>query len=167
MRVGRRVGTVVAMAAFVVLATPSLAVAALAITVPGTANPGSVPSGTSSLSYHLGTITVTASALVAPSFTAQVSSIAFTTGVGGAGRTIPTTSISYGSGPATAALLQNPTPGQATAADAQNLSVTRTAFASSGLALAITTTWDPTIVITIPVGVIAGTYSGTITHSVA
>jgi hypothetical protein len=163
----RRLGTVLGTATLAVLITPSQASAALAISVPATINLGSVPSGTSSISNHLGTVTVTASALLLPSYVAQVSSTVFTTGAGGAGRTIGTSSISYWSGPATAALLQNATPGQVGAANAQDLSVTRTAFAAAGLALSITTKWDPTIVVTFPAGVVAGAYSGTITHSVA
>jgi hypothetical protein len=65
------------------------------------------------------------------------------------------------------AALQNASPGQLNAASAVNLSEERVAFSSSGLALSITTTWDPTIVIAIPAAAVAGTYSGTITHSVA
>lgn len=167
MKVGRRVGAVAGIAAFVVLATPSLALAALAITVPSSVSLGSVGSGASSVSGQLGPITVTAGGLVAPSFTASVSTTIFITGAGGAGQTIAESSISYWSGPATAALLQNAIPGQVGAAQAQNLSVSRTAFASTGLALSITTVWNPTIVVAIPAAAVAGTYSGTITHSVA
>lgn len=167
MRIGRRAGTVAGIAAFAILATPALAHAALAITVPSSVNLGSVPSGTTSLSAHLGTITVTASGLVAPSFTATVSTTAFTTGTGTAAETIAKTSISYWSGPATSAPGQDATPGQATAADAEILSAPRTAFRSSGLVLSITTEWNPTIVIAIPAAAVAGTYSATVTHSVA
>jgi hypothetical protein len=49
----------------------------------------------------------------------------------------------------------------------QSLSVSRTAFRSTGLVLSISTSWNPTIVIDIPDAAVAGTYSGTITHSVA
>ncbi|HEX8770821.1 MAG TPA: hypothetical protein VF711_08645, partial [Acidimicrobiales bacterium] len=95
-------------------------------------------------------------------------STSFTTGAGAAAQTIPNSSVSYWSGPATATVgLQNTTPGQPTAATAQSLSASRTAFSSSGLVLSISTVWDPTIVITIPSAAVAGTYTGTITHSVA
>lgn len=167
MKVGRRVGMLVGTAAFLVLATPSLAHAALAVTVPTAQNFGSVASGTSSFSQALGTVTVTASGLVFPSFTATVSATNFITGVGSSAQTISKSSISYWSGPATLALVQNAVPGQATAAQAQSLSVSRTAFSSTGLALSITTAWNPTIVVAIPASAVAGTYSGTITHSVA
>lgn len=167
MRVAKRVGTVLGTATLLVLVTPSLAHAALAITVPSAQNFGSVASGTSSFSQQLGTVTVTASGLILPSFTATVSATNFTTGAGGAAQTINKSSISYWSGPATVALLQNATPGQATAAQAQSLSSSRTAFSSTGLVLSITTAWNPTIVVAIPAAAVAGTYSGTITHSVA
>lgn len=164
MRVGK-VGAALGAAAYVVVATSSSAHAALAITVPAsTVSLGSVPSGTRTVSGQLGPVTVTASGLVAPSFVATVSTTTFT---GPGGQTIPASSISYWSGPATAALLQDATPGQAGAAQAQDLSVPRRAFSSSGLALSITTVWNPTIVIAIPAAAVAGTYTGTITHSVA
>ncbi|MEA2685632.1 MAG: hypothetical protein QOE93_827 [Actinomycetota bacterium] len=168
MRVTRRVGVVAGIAAFIVVLTPALAEATLTITVPSSANLGSVPSGATSISQHLGAVTVTASGVVAPSFTATVSTTVFTTGGGGGGQTVGKGSILYWSGPATTTIgLQTPTPGQAAAANAQDLSTSRTAFSSTGLVLSITTVWDPTIVVNIPATAVAGTYSGTITHSVA
>jgi hypothetical protein len=168
MRVGRRVGALVATVTVVILATSPWAHAA-AITVPSSVNLGSFPSGTTSFSQHLGTVTVTDSGLVAPSFTATVTGTVFTTGAGGASQTIPKTSILYWSGPATSVsgLLGSGTPGQATAAQAQDLSVSRTAFSGTGLLLNISATWNPTIIVNIPSAAVAGSYSGTITHSVA
>lgn len=167
MKVRRRVGMAVAIVAAAIMATPGLAGAALSISVPSSVNLGSVVGGTRTLSAPMGTVTVTASGLVLPSYTATVSTSTFTTGSGSAAETVPKAAISYWSGPATVALLQNPTPGQLTAAQAQSLSVPRTAFVSSGLALSITTKWNPTIVIAIPAAAVTGSYIGTITHSVA
>ena len=170
MRVGRRVGTVAGIAVFAVLSTPALAHASVAITVPSAVDLGSVPSGTTTLSHQLGTVTATAigDILLFPSFATTVSASSFTTGAGGPSQTIAAGSITYWSGPATATVgLQTATPGQADAAHAQNLSLSRTAFSSSGLAVSISTTWNPTIVVTIPSTAVAGTYTGTITHSVA
>lgn len=149
--------------------TASPAGAAVAITAPSSKNLGSVATGTSTLSAQLGSVVVTASGLVAPSFVASVSGTVFTTGAGGANQIIAKTSILYWSGPATATvgLLGNATPGQASAANAVNLSIQRTAMSGTGLLLSISTTWNPTIVINIPAAAVAGTYSGTITHSVA
>lgn len=170
MRIGRRVGTVAGITAFVVLATPSLASATLAISVPSSVNLGSIASGSSSISQELGTVTVTATGLVT-SFTATVSTTSFTTGAGGASQTISTNLISYWSGPATSSSgLSVRTPGQLTSLQAQNLSSPRTAFSAVGTSLVVvtdSTLWNPTIVVTIPAAAVAGTYTATITHSVA
>jgi hypothetical protein len=163
----RRLGFVAVGAVTVILLAPTAA-GALAVTVPASANLGSVPTGTSSLTAHLGTITATNSGIVAPNVSAQVSCTAFKTGAGTANQTIPCSAISYWSGPATASSgLSSNTPGQPTAAQAVVLSTTRTAFSATGLALSISVSWNPTIIVNIPAAAVAGTYSGTITHSVA
>jgi hypothetical protein len=153
---------------FLVIASPSLAHATVSITVPSSTNLGSVPTGSGSLSTQVGPVTVTATGIlgvVLPSFTATVSSTSFTAA---GGQTISASSISYWSGPTTSTSGgQTATPGQATAAQAQTLAAPVTAFNSVGLVLTITTTWNPTIVVNIPPAAVAGTYSGTITHSVA
>ena len=169
MRVGRRVTAMVGIATFAVFVAPSVA-HALAITVPSSSNLGSVPSGTASFSASLGTVTASddGALLLLPSFTASVTATDFTTGGGSAAETIPRASISYWSGPVTASTgAQTAVPGQLTALEAVTLSQKRTAFTSSGLVLSITTSWKPTIVINIPAAAVAGTYTGTITHSVA
>jgi hypothetical protein len=164
MKVGWRAGTVAGITAVVVLATPSVAHAGLAITVPSTVNLGSVASGTSSLSHQLGTVMVTAS--VTPlSWTATVSSSDFTTGA--PVQTIGKGSISYWSGPVTGSSgVATRTPGQVTSLLAVSLSVARTAFSAVSV-VGSSTSWNPTIVIAISAAAVAGTYSGTITHSVA
>ena len=143
--------------------------AAVAISAPASVNFGSAPAGSSRISAQLGTVTVTGSGLVAPSFIATVSTTVFKTGSGGVNETIGKSSIRYWSGPATAVsgLLGGGTPGQRTSADAVDLSVARTAFSGSGTLLSISVSWNPTLVIDIPASVVAGTYSATITHSVA
>lgn len=164
----RRVLLVGVLSGLVVMATPAVAGAALSITVPPPVNLGSVPTGTTSRSAQLGTVKVSASGLVLPNFTATVSSTSFVTGGGTAAETISRSSVSYWSGPVTTSTgLQTAVPGQLTALQAQALSVSRTAFRSDGLVLSITTSWNPTIVITIPPAAVAGTYTATITHSVA
>ncbi|CAN5716538.1 hypothetical protein BH20ACT2_BH20ACT2_04460 [soil metagenome] len=164
-----RVGTMLATAAFVVLATAGAA-QARAITAPTSVNLGTVPSGATSISGQMGTVTATDSGtlLLLPSFTARVTVTTFTTGSGSASETIPRSAVSYWSGPATATSgAQTPVPGQATAALAQDLSTSRIAFSSTGLVLSISTSWKPTVIVTIPAAAVAGTYTATITHSVA
>ena len=157
------------MTALLLLATVSAAGAAVAITVPSSKNLGTTATGSARLSAQLGSVSVTASGLVAPSFTATVSTTVFVTGSGGTNQTIGKASIRYWSGPATSVtgLLGGGTPGQPTAATAQDLSVSRTAFSGQGTLLSISATWNPTLIVDIPAGAVAGTYTGTITHSVA
>ena len=97
-----------------VAVSASPAEATVAITVPTSPkNLGSAATGTGTLSAQLGTVTVTASGIVAPSFVASVTSTVFTTGAGSANQTIGKASIFYWSGPYTVStgLLGNPTPG--------------------------------------------------------
>lgn len=163
----KRAGFVLVVAiASLVFASP--AYAALSISVPGSANLGSASPGASSITGQLGLVTVNASGLVAPSFTSTVSTTTFTTGAGGANETIAKSAVSYWSGPATVAVgTLSTTPGQVNAAAAQSLSIARTSFSAVGLLLTIQVAWNPTLIITLPSNAVAGTYTGTITHSAA
>ncbi len=114
----------------------------------------------------MGTVTVednrTGSSAVA--WTATVSSTSFTK----PGFTIGNSNVKYWSGPATA--VSGPgtfVPGQPTAAQAVTLNTTRTAFSRTGNPGNSIASWNPTLIITIPFTAVAGTYTGTITHSVA
>lgn len=153
------------------LATAAPAGAAVSISAPTSANLGSAPVNSTSISGKLGTVTATATGtlLVLPSFKASVSTTVFTTGAGGAGETIGKESIFYWSGPATASsgLLSGGVPGQLTAANAVDLTVTRTAFSGQGTLASMSVSWNPTIVINVPASAVAGTYRAVITHSVA
>ncbi|MEU1755737.1 hypothetical protein ABZ436_24195 [Micromonospora matsumotoense] len=57
-------------------------------------------------------------------------------------------------------------PGQLTAAQAQHLIGARTAFSKTSGTVVNTTSWNPTLIVTIPLNVIAGPYQATITHTV-
>ena len=172
MRVGRRIGALVVVAAVA---------RSLARRWPTRPWPSSVPTSTVNLGigglrdelplrsagYRHGHRQRN-SGILLPSFTATVSTSVFTPGRGSPAETIAKTSISYWSGPATSSVgSQTPVPGQASAASGREPRSPRPAFSSTGLALSITTRWNPTIVVTIPPAAVAGTYSGTITHSVA
>ncbi|MEV8631650.1 hypothetical protein AB0395_08335 [Streptosporangium sp. NPDC051023] len=137
---------------------------ALAITAPASANLGSATSGATSVSGQLGTVTVTdtRAALVA-AWTASASSSAFTTGGGSAAETIAASSITYSPGLATATTgLGVFTPGAAGV-----LGASRTAFTLAAGTGNNTATWNPTISVALSASAVAGTYTGTITHSVA
>src|SRR3569832_1691744 len=87
--------------------------AALSINVPGSVSLGSASPGAPSISGARGLVTVIASGLVAPSFTASVSTTVFSTGGGGANETIAKSAVSYWSGPATVTVgTLSATPGQ-------------------------------------------------------
>jgi hypothetical protein len=144
--------------------------AALSISVPSSKNVGTTQVGSgATISAQLGTVTVNASGIVAPSFVATVTSTVFTTGGGSANETISKSRVSYWSGTATATTgtFAALTPGQNNAAAAQDLSLPRTAFSAVGLVLTIAVSWNPTVIVNPPTNAVAGTYSGTITHSVA
>jgi hypothetical protein len=142
----------------------------LDITVPATANLGSGNPG-ATITGQLGVVTVndTRGALLG-TWTARVTSTNFTTGGATAPETIPASAVSYWSGPATANTgLGTPAAGQANAAAAQPLSTTTplTAFSKTLVVGNNTTSWNPTLIVNVPAAAVAGTYSGTVTHSVA
>jgi hypothetical protein len=140
----------------------------LAISVPSSTSLGSAaPSG--SISAQLGTVQVTdARFITSDAWTATVSATSFTTGGGTGPETIATTSVKYWSGNFTSKTgLGTFTPGQLTASNAVVLSASRTAFTHTFGNLTSTASWTPTLVIAVPATAVAGTYSGTVTHSVA
>jgi hypothetical protein len=168
-RFGKRRVTLAFLTVGTVMLTASPAHAALAITVPSSRNLGSASVTSTGLSAQLGTVTVSDDRKLGLSWTATVTSTVFTTGGGTAPETIPKVFISYWSGPATATSgLSVAVPGELTAQQAVNLGVSRTAFSGTGISLVTNSaSWNPTIIVNEPAGVVAGTYTGTITHSVA
>ncbi|WBP90327.1 hypothetical protein [Kitasatospora cathayae] len=148
--------------------TFSVSGGSLAISVPGSAGLGSgLPGNT--LSGQLGNVTVTDTrALLTAAWTASVISTSFKTGGGTAAETIPASAVSYWSGTASSTTgLGVFTPGQATAGQAQTLDVSRTAYSLTGGTGNNSATWNPTLVIAIPNSAVNGTYTGTVTHSIA
>ncbi|MEU8379249.1 hypothetical protein [Streptosporangium sp. NPDC048865] len=147
------------------------AVAGLEITVPN--GPVALGSGTpgNQISRQLGAITVSDQrAALAATWVASViaAPAGFTTGGGTAAETIPAGAALYWSGPATATTGTGTfVPGQVNAAAAQSLDVSRTAFGKTTGSGNNSATWNPTVVINIPVQAVIGTYTGTVNHSVA
>jgi hypothetical protein len=102
------------------------------------------------------------------SWTATVTATTFVTGGATAPETIPLTQITYWSGPATATTGTGTfTPGQANPAAAVNLTVPRVAFTLTAGSSVNSAAWNPTLSISVPPAALAGTYTATITHSVA
>jgi hypothetical protein len=138
----------------------------LNITAPASANLGSTTSG-GTVTAQLGSVTVDST--LGGAWTATVSTTTFATGGHTVAETIAKSRVSYWSGPITARSgIGTYTPGQATAGQAQTLDVPRTAFRASGLLTVLSSvTWNPTLVVAVPAAAVAGTYTGTVTHSVA
>jgi hypothetical protein len=169
-----RLKTLLALTGLAFLAGMPAASAAMSISAPANFSLGSGPTGSSTLTAQMGTVTMSNTALLGlvSGMTATVSFSDFTTAGGGQYKTIPKASFQYWSGPATASSgisLGNILPGQLTALNSVLMSVPRVAFQTSSLLqlLGVSVSWMPTVILNIPASAIAGTYTGTITHSVA
>ncbi|MFD0787499.1 hypothetical protein ACFQZ8_26660 [Micromonospora azadirachtae] len=138
----------------------------LSITVPASANIGNGTEG-STVSGQLGPVTVLDQrGSLTPNWTATVIGSDFVTGGGTSGETIPAINVRYWSGSATATAGSGTfTPGQVDAAGQVIINVPRTAFSHAGGTGNNFATWNPTVVVDIPAGTVAGTYTGTVTHS--
>jgi hypothetical protein len=148
--------------------TFSIAGGSLVINAPVSASLGSAAPG-DSLSAALGTVTVTDTrgALLA-AWTATASTTSFSTGAGNAPEIISQSAVSYASGPATAnSGLGIPVPGQASTALAAQMTTSVTAFSKLVGVGNNSTAWNPTLIVAVPAAAVAGTYTGTVTHSVA
>ncbi|MGI5405132.1 hypothetical protein ACQEVG_38035 [Streptomyces sp. CA-135486] len=153
-----------AMMAPAVFAIPQ-AILAPSVTAPGSATIGAAKPGQTT-SVQLGQLKVTN--IGVRSWTATVSASNFTTGGGTVGETISKSQLSYRSGPiVTKSGSGTWIPGQPTAADAQPLDVPRPAFSYNGVMTSTFVTWLPTLTMSVPASAVAGTYTGTVTHSVA
>ncbi|MEU4829868.1 ice-binding family protein, partial [Streptosporangium sp. NPDC023615] len=136
----------------------------LSISVPPAADLGSVRAGAAGLPGDLGEVTVTDDRGDSPAaWVVTVSSTDFTTGGGAGAGTIPREFIGYSPGPVTR------TTGDATFTPGApgDLDPARIAFSASEGSGNNSATWNPTITVTLPVGVVTGIYTATITHSVA
>lgn len=145
--------------------TFSITSGSLGVTVPTSAAVGSVVSGAgNSVSGQLGAVTVADNrgTLVA-TWVATVGATNFTTGTGTAPETVANTSIGYGSGAATT------TSGTGTFVAG---TVATMGTAGTGAAWTVgsgnnSAAWNPTLTFTLLSSQVTGTYTGTVTHSVA
>jgi hypothetical protein len=146
--------------------TFTLAGNGLSISVPGSADlstSGSTLIGAGSLSGSLGTVTVTDNqGTLAHTWTASVAATDFTTGGGGANKTVANENASYAPG-----VVSSSGVGVAAGTPALDLGTSASVVTATAVIGAMSASWDPTVSVTIPTDVIAGTYSGTITHSVS
>ena len=139
----------------------------MSITVPGTTvNLGSLSVAASSLTGKLGTVTVNDDrGLLNGAWTADtVSSSHFITG----GHTTAETIAAYWSGAATATSgLGSLLGSQLTSGLAVVVNAVQTAFTGGSLIGNNSASWNPTLIVTIPAAAVVGTYTGTVTHTVA
>jgi len=137
---------------------------AISISAPESVNLGHAsPGGT--IDAQMGPVTVTSNGI--EPWIVTVTATNFTTGSAPV-QTIANSSMSYWSGPATAHTgIGVPTPGQASSAQAQDLGTVRTAFSLLAGVAITSVTWNPTLIVLVPVSAVGGSYTGTITHSVA
>lgn len=144
--------------------TFSITTAGLTISAPDSANIGSVASGATSISGQIGPVTVTDQrGTLNGSWNATVISTDFTTGGGTGPETIPNINNTYSPGPATSTTGT----GTFTPGPGGIINVPRVAFTGTALTGNNSATWNPTLTVNIPSATVAGTYSGTVTHSVA
>jgi hypothetical protein len=146
-----------------------LSAGALSITTPATAALGSAAVGAATITAQLGAVTVTdARGLLLGAWTTAVTATSFTTGTATTPETLPNSAVAYWSGPATATTgLGVGIPGQIAAGNAHALSTSTTAFSKTAGVGNNSSAWNPTLIVTVPAEAVAGTYTGTVTHSVA
>lgn len=139
----------------------------LSITAPASKALSSVAAGGISTA-QLGDVVVSDQrGALAGSWTARVISTSFTTPGEGA-PVIPATAVEYWSGAATVSSgTAVRVPGQLLAANKAAIDALTTAFSASGVVGNGSTTWNPTVLVNVPTGAVAGLYTGTITHSMA
>src|SRR6202046_4363501 len=147
--------------------TFTISTGTLSISVPPTANMGTVASGSTHVSALLGDVQVTdLRAALSGSWTATVSSTSFVTGTATGPETVPNSDVSYSPGSLVAssgtATFTPGTPGTLAAPRPASSAFSATSEVGDTVA-----TWDPQITIAIPPAAVNGTYTGTITHSVA
>jgi hypothetical protein len=143
---------------------------AISITVPGTTvNLGSASVAAGSLTAQLGTVTVNdLRGLLNGGWVGSVTASKFTTGGATAAETIAATNVEYWSGAATASSgLGTLLGSQLTSGLAVVVNAAQTAFTGGSLIGNNSASWNPTLVVTIPAAAVVGTYTGTVTHTVA
>ena len=134
----------------------------LTMTAPATADLGSGAPGTT-ISSEIGAVTVTDDrALLTAAWTATASSTDFTTGGATPAETIPVTDATYSPGTITTTGTITATPTEITLDHEPQTVVTGTAGVGNN-----TATWDPTLAVAVPAQAVGGTYTGTLTQSVA
>jgi hypothetical protein len=137
-------------------------VGTLSISVPAAADLGTGAPGQSN-DGQLGTVSVADSrALLSASWTTTVSSSAFVTGTGTPNETIPATAVAYDPGTITTSGVITITTHDVSLSGTPQAVVAGSAGVGNN-----TASWNPTLNVVVPGNAVGGTYTGTVTHSVA
>lgn len=144
--------------------TFTLTAGALSVSAPVSKDLASAAAGAASLSATLGTVTVSdGRGALAGTWSASAASTDFTTGTGATLRTIAKASVSY--------LAPLPTTVSGTVVPAttglQTLDAAKAVVTAATITGNNVVSWDPTVTVTLPADATAGSYAGTITHSIA
>lgn len=138
---------------------------ALSVSVPESADLGSEATGAGTVQGSLGPVTVTDDrGLLAAAWTASAFATDFVTGGGSPEETIPAARVTYLSGPATAS---SPATGVFLGAGSVTLGTSLLPVFTGTATGNNSATWNPTVTVLVPAQAVAGTYTGTITHSVS
>lgn len=144
--------------------TFALTAGSLSVTTPANSTISSAATGAAVTSSALGTVTVTdARGALAGTWTATAASTDFVTGGGTASEKIVKANVSY-LAPAPTIVAGTVVP---VSAGAKVLSASQTVVTAASIIGNNTVSWSPTVTITLPSAAVAGTYTGTITHSIA
>jgi hypothetical protein len=131
---------------------------ALSMTVPATATLGSGAPGTT-ITAAIGSCTVSdLRALAAASWTVTAAETNFANGA----NTVPATAATYTPGTVTTTGTITATPSTVTLSNSAQTVVAGTAGVGNN-----TASWNPTVGVAVPAGAVGGTYTGTLTQSVA
>lgn len=148
------------------IATFAITGGALNITVPASTvalTGATVGTGASSVAGQLGAVSVTDTrGALLTGWTVTVGSTSFVTGTATPNETVATGKVAYSSGPSTTTSgLGAFVPGTLATLTAAGTGASWTGVAGNDSA-----TWNPTLTFTLLASQVAGTYSGTVTHSV-
>jgi hypothetical protein len=149
------------------IATFAITGGALSVAVPASTvalSTGTINTGAASASAQLGTVTVSdARGALVNSWTTTVSSTTFVTGGSSADETVAKANIAYSSGLSTA----HTGLGVFVPGTLSSMASNGTGASYTGAAGNSSTSWNPTLTFTLLSSQVAGTYTGTINHSVA
>lgn len=144
--------------------TFSLTTGSLSVSAPSTGSLSSAAAGAATISASLGSVTVTdARGALAGIWTASASSTDFVTGTATASETIAKGQVTYTAPVPTivSGTVAPLTGGPKVLSASQNV-VTAASIIGNNVV-----SWNPTVLIALPAQAVAGSYTGTITHSIA